>query len=47
MLSVMIYVAPHAGAWIEIFEDTCSADPRGVAPHAGAWIEMFKLWILF
>ena len=33
-------VAPHAGAWIEIF-DTCSADSsRGVAPHAGAWIEI-------
>ncbi len=34
-----IYVAPHAGAWIEtIFIGTLLA-PSIVAPHAGAWIE--------
>ena len=36
----LIYVAPHAGAWIE----TCVSPPiflphQKVAPHAGAWIE--------
>ena len=33
-------VAPHAGAWIEIFCAGSVGTPLGVAPHAGAWIEM-------
>ena len=34
-------VAPHAGAWIEIFVTRRAAAAGGVAPHAGAWIEIF------
>ena len=33
-------VAPHAGAWIEIFTFVGRVDDLAVAPHAGAWIEM-------
>ena len=33
-------VAPHAGAWIEIFEFGEVILGNGVAPHAGAWIEI-------
>ncbi|NDY70580.1 hypothetical protein G3N28_00535 [Desulfobacter hydrogenophilus] len=38
----IIYVAPHAGAWIET-SGTCSLRQATiVAPHAGAWIETAK-----
>ena len=33
-------VAPHAGAWIEIFSQIPRAQISRVAPHAGAWIEI-------
>ena len=33
-------VAPHAGAWIEIFSDFLRGGLSPVAPHAGAWIEI-------
>ena len=34
-------VAPHAGAWIEIYgRDELTVGAQGVAPHAGAWIEI-------
>ena len=35
-------VAPHAGAWIEIFVLACGVRHavKRVAPHAGAWIEI-------
>jgi hypothetical protein len=33
-------VAPHAGAWIEIFQQHWLPQPPNVAPHAGAWIEI-------
>ena len=33
-------VAPHAGAWIEIWKSSPSDATPHVAPHAGAWIEM-------
>ena len=34
-------VAPHAGAWIEIFVwDVRPTVREPVTPHAGAWIEM-------
>ena len=34
------WVAPYAGAWIEIYY-RCKADrKRKVAPYAGAWIEI-------
>ena len=39
----MNYVAPHAGAWIETYNDTLSQTKYGVAPHAGAWIETFLM----
>ena len=36
----MLIVAPHAGAWIETYEQIVNAlHAKGVAPHAGAWIE--------
>ena len=34
------YVAPHAGAWIEIEMLKRCREMRDVAPHAGAWIEI-------
>ena len=41
-----VYVAPFAGAWIEIsfFEAINVASP--VAPFAGAWIEMQNCYAL-
>ena len=36
-----LYVAPFAGAWIEIFLCSCKFSSFTVAPFAGAWIEMF------
>ena len=36
-------VAPHAGAWIEIVNDTACSSQRLVAPHAGAWIEILLI----
>ena len=33
-------VAPHAGAWIEIYYGGTKTIPERVAPHAGAWIEI-------
>ena len=33
-------VAPLAGAWIEIANDTDATQNEKVAPLAGAWIEM-------
>ena len=34
-------VAPHAGAWIEMFLSmSFKQQVHIVAPHAGAWIEM-------
>ena len=37
-----IVVAPHAGAWIETYEDNSEQILIEVAPHAGAWIETFQ-----
>ena len=34
------FVAPHAGAWIEMYIEPITRKQRMVAPHAGAWIEM-------
>ena len=34
------YVAPFAGAWIEIKESSIYAGSAPVAPFAGAWIEI-------
>ena len=36
----MTMVAPHAGAWIEIFFISNGFSTSTVAPHAGAWIEI-------
>ena len=33
-------VAPHAGAWIEMFGYRNGMKLSTVAPHAGAWIEI-------
>jgi len=35
----VVYVAPHAGAWIETCYILRQMHQRKVAPHAGAWIE--------
>jgi len=35
----MVWVAPHAGAWIETTPPASAALDTLVAPHAGAWIE--------
>ena len=37
---VVVDVAPHVGAWIEIFSKPASSPQRNVAPHVGAWIEI-------
>ena len=37
---VLEYVAPFAGAWIEIAEPGRWKTAKAVAPFAGAWIEM-------
>ena len=34
------FVAPFAGAWIEIFAGGCGFSLPVVAPFAGAWIEI-------
>ena len=34
-----MYVAPHAGAWIETRRGRRLSRTGCVAPHAGAWIE--------
>ena len=40
------YVAPHAGAWIEIYCQDADGRTEWVAPHAGAWIEINEMsWI--
>ena len=36
------YVAPFAGAWIEIERVLMLFYSNGVAPFAGAWIEMMS-----
>ena len=33
-------VAPHMGAWIEIFNNSTTSNGFKVAPHMGAWIEI-------
>ena len=35
-----LVVAPYAGAWIEIANDSDLVDSVRVAPYAGAWIEI-------
>ena len=34
------HVAPHVGAWIEIYHLTEVEAKYAVAPHVGAWIEI-------
>ena len=36
----LIYVAPHAGAWVEIIQEREKRHLSLVAPHAGAWVEI-------
>ena len=36
----MIFVAPYAGAWIEMQRTAYLNCSRNVAPYAGAWIEI-------
>jgi len=42
MVRIPMYVAPHAGAWIETWEPREGNVFYMVAPHAGAWIETGK-----
>ena len=37
---VMVTVAPHVGAWIEILSSSLWWLAEIVAPHVGAWIEI-------
>ena len=37
---IIVIVAPHAGAWIEIYFLPRYLRQIPVAPHAGAWIEI-------
>ena len=37
---ILYGVAPHAGAWIEIYARLVLELDVAVAPHAGAWIEI-------
>ena len=39
------YVAPHAGAWIEIIIALAFVPYQIVAPHAGAWIEISSSYL--
>ena len=41
---ICIYVAPFAGAWIEIIEGKTVEGKYFVAPFAGAWIEIRYLF---
>ncbi len=38
-----LHVAPHGGAWIEIYLLVLPAIINHVAPHGGAWIEILKI----
>jgi len=35
----IVWIAPHAGAWIETQQRSAGEDNMDIAPHAGAWIE--------
>ena len=39
VLSIVLRVAPHVGAWIETVTTLKSPIVLSVAPHVGAWIE--------
>ena len=36
------HVAPFAGAWIEMLEESLCSESELVAPFAGAWIEILQ-----
>ena len=38
-VSIVLYVAPHVGAWIETYLFVLGYEILHVAPHVGAWIE--------
>ena len=40
------FVAPHAGAWIEIRDNARNPRAATVAPHAGAWIEIIVMMLV-
>ncbi len=42
----IVYVAPFAGAWIEIPEEGALDESAIVAPFAGAWIEIEMLYAM-
>ena len=46
--TMIIIVAPLAGAWIEIKKDWVDGETITVAPLAGAWIEIFDIlvWVI-
>ena len=41
---ILVFVAPHAGAWIETVDANTPIYGAAVAPHAGAWIETGRWW---
>ena len=46
ILYEFLFVAPFAGAWIEIQESIDDADVDLVAPFAGAWIEIISVFLI-
>jgi len=40
-------VAPHVGAWIEIYSHAVNHRLTYVAPHVGAWIEIHSPFLTF
>ena len=45
-IKMLFYVAPFAGAWIEISHGNLSSFAISVAPFAGAWIEIYLHWMV-
>ena len=41
-ISIVLDVAPYAGAWVEIGRVNFPGSLRLVAPYAGAWVEIVK-----
>ena len=42
-MMLLLLVAPHVGAWIEIQKRQQELARRQVAPHVGAWIEIEEM----
>ena len=45
IFKIGLFVAPPAGAWIEMRKYRRTVSQRFVAPPAGAWIEMLQMQV--